>query len=88
MKRRFDGLQTMVATLAGSIIFLVLFLALKWHVLVSILLALGTFWGIYLVSKPPYRVGKIKLDHLSDRTSSNHAYGSGCPLTEFASSRS
>ncbi|HHX37952.1 MAG TPA: hypothetical protein GX717_08235 [Clostridiaceae bacterium] len=66
MGRLRDGWQTVVATLLGSAVFIVLFLVFRWHVAVAIVLALGTFWGVYLISKPPYRVGKIKLDKVAD----------------------
>lgn len=58
------GKQNILAGLVSSLVFLILFLVLKWHLVISLLLAVGVFAAVYLLAKPVRKIGNIELENL------------------------
>lgn len=61
-----DGLQTIIATIAALLAFFCLGFLFQLPLLLAAVLALATFFGVYLVSKPQIKIGHINLDALPD----------------------
>ena len=56
--------QNLLAGLISSIVFLFLFLVLKWNVFVSLIFAVAIFSAVYLLTKPIRKIGNIELENL------------------------
>ena len=51
--------RMLVAALAACAAFLALFFALRWHITVCALLAVGVYFGLYFLLKPVRRIAGI-----------------------------
>lgn len=58
--------QNILATLSSVAVFLGLFAGLQWSPLVAIALSVGTYFGVYFISKPKQMLGGVDLDMLTD----------------------
>lgn len=58
--------QNFMATLVSVFLFLVLYWGLEWNILVSALLAIGTFFGVYFLSKPRVKLGNLDVEMLQN----------------------
>ncbi len=61
-----EARQTILATLSSVFLFLILALGIKWNIIISAVLALGTYYGVYNISKPPVRLGNTDIDALEN----------------------
>lgn len=61
-----DLWQTIWATLSSILIFIVLMFVVSWPFWVAIPLSVGTFFGVYFITKPAYKIGQIKLDDVAE----------------------
>ena len=59
------GKQTVLSVVFSSIVFLATFLLLKWHLLVGIALAVGTYFGVYLINTPKKRFEGININDIA-----------------------
>ena len=50
-------MRMILSVIGGAVTFLVLFLLAGWNILISILLCVGVYFGLYLVLKPSRRLG-------------------------------
>lgn len=66
--------QNLLAGISSAISFLVFYNFLKWHLIVSLLLAIGIFVGIYLVAKPVHKIGDIEIENLKDGMALHRLY--------------
>ncbi|MDD6488206.1 MAG: 5-bromo-4-chloroindolyl phosphate hydrolysis family protein [Clostridia bacterium] len=57
-------IRMLLSAITASGIFLLLFLLLKWDVIVSALLSVGAYTGMYLVLKPQRKLGEIDVELL------------------------
>lgn len=58
--------QNLWAGVASSIVFILLFIILSWPLLVSLLLAIAIFVGVYLLNQPVVKIGDIELERLKN----------------------
>lgn len=58
--------QIILALLTSLALFFALFFGLKWNVFVVIILSLGTYLGVFMVTKPRLKIGNIRIDKLED----------------------
>ncbi|WP_419775383.1 5-bromo-4-chloroindolyl phosphate hydrolysis family protein [Ignavigranum ruoffiae] len=58
--------QNLWAGILSSLAFLLMFLLFKWYWLISLLLAVGIFVAVYLISQPANKIGDIDLDNLKN----------------------
>ena len=61
-----DTTRMTVSVIGGAVTFLVLFLLLRWNILISALLCAGVYFGLYFVLQPDRRIGGVDLDTLPD----------------------
>ncbi len=61
-----EARQTILATLSSVFLFLILALGIKWNIIISAVLALGTYYGVYNISKHPVRLGNTDIDALEN----------------------
>ncbi len=59
------GKQTVLSVVFSSIVFLATFLLLKWHLLVGITQAVGTYFGVYLINTPKKRFEGININDIA-----------------------
>lgn len=57
-------IRMLLSVITASGIFLLLFLLLKWNVIVSAVLSVGVYAGLYLVLKPQRKLGGIDVESL------------------------
>ncbi|WP_373483014.1 5-bromo-4-chloroindolyl phosphate hydrolysis family protein [Acetobacterium sp.] len=58
--------QVIFSTIGSVVVFCLLNFLLHWPILVSAVLSLGTFAGIYLISKPRRKIGGLLIDELDN----------------------
>lgn len=58
--------QNLTAGITSAISFIIFYSILHWHLAVSLLLALGIFIGIYLITKPVQKIGDIEIENIQD----------------------
>ena len=56
--------RMLAAALAACAAFLALFFALRWHIAVCALLAVGVYFGLYFLLKPVRRIAGIAVENL------------------------
>ena len=61
-----DSRRDFRALLAALITFFGLLIGAKWHFLVSAILAVGVYTGIYLISKPKLMIGNTEIEALEN----------------------
>lgn len=61
MKR---NIQFIGATVTSCCVFLFLFLAFQWNLIVSAALAIGVYFGMFFLLKPSYKIGDLNVDQL------------------------
>lgn len=59
-------MRMILSVIGGAVTFLVLFLLAGWNILISILLCVGVYFGLYLVLKPSRRLGGKDVESLPD----------------------
>ena len=57
--------RMLAAALAACAAFLALFFALRWHIAVCALLAVGVYFGLYFLLKPVRRIAGIAVEDLA-----------------------
>lgn len=60
MRQNFFGVS------ASVLLFLLLFMALKWPLLVAAVLSVGTYFGVYYLAKPKQKIGDVELEALAN----------------------
>ncbi|MFB0918239.1 MAG: 5-bromo-4-chloroindolyl phosphate hydrolysis family protein [Clostridiaceae bacterium] len=58
--------QTFLATSASVLLFITLFLILKMDILISALLAVGTYIGVFMISKPRITLGNLDVENMEN----------------------
>jgi 5-bromo-4-chloroindolyl phosphate hydrolysis protein len=58
--------QVIISTISSVVLFILLNFLLNWPILVSAVLSLGTFVGVYLISKPRRKIGGRLVDDLDN----------------------
>lgn len=58
--------QFLAGTVAGLAVFFLLWLGLSWNLIVAGILAIGTYAGVFLITKPALKIGEIRVDTLPD----------------------
>lgn len=58
--------QTFLATSASVLLFITLFLILKMDILISALLSIGTYIGVFMVSKPKITLGNLDVESMEN----------------------
>lgn len=64
LKKKRD--PNIIAGLSAAGVFLILFILLDWSIIVSLLIAVGIFFGVYNLAKPVLKIGDIELSQLED----------------------
>ena len=65
MKRK-EEVRSILSGLAAAVFFLAAFLGLHWNFFLCIVLAVLLFEGVYLLSRPRRRIGKIIVEDLEN----------------------
>ncbi|WP_108832087.1 5-bromo-4-chloroindolyl phosphate hydrolysis family protein [Aedoeadaptatus coli] len=60
MRQNFFGVS------ASVLLFLLLFIVLKWPLLVATVLSVGTYFGVYYLAKPKQKIGDVELEALAN----------------------
>lgn len=58
--------QNIISGISAAVIFIVLYSVLHWNFLVSFIIAIGTFIGIFLIMKPVPKIGDVEMQDLKD----------------------
>lgn len=58
--------QNFAATSVSIVVFLLFFLGLKWNMVVASLLSVGTWFGVYNLSKPVLKLGNTDIEALEN----------------------
>lgn len=58
--------NNLLSGLASAITFLVLFIVLNWGPIISLVLSIGVFFGIFFLTKPSLKLGEIEVEKLQD----------------------
>lgn len=58
--------QVILSTIGSVVLFCLLSFLFRWPILVSAVLSLGTFAGIYLISKPRRKIGGLLIDEIDN----------------------
>ncbi len=59
-----DTARMIVSVLAAAVLFLLLFLFLRWNLIVCILLGVGVYFGLFFLLKPNRRIGGIDVESM------------------------
>ena len=69
-----ESLRNFKALLVSLLTFFALLLGLKWHFIVSAILAVGVYVGVYLISKPKIMIGNTDIEALENGQEINQIY--------------
>jgi len=58
--------QTILGGLAGILAFLTSTFLLKFPLPISVIIAVGVYFGMYFVTKPTYKIGSVDIDSISN----------------------
>lgn len=61
MEKKRETRRMLIAACTASLVFLLLFLGLRWHLLVCLLLCVGVYIGLYLLGKPSWKIAGIQV---------------------------
>lgn len=73
MKNDFrQNIAAIISAGAAGAVFIILLFLLEWSVFVDIPVAIGTYAGLYLITKPKRRIGSIDIDLIEDGEELEH----------------
>ena len=58
--------RNIISGLISSIVFLILFIGIKWNLIISFALAAGVFFSSFMFLKPTLKIGSFSTDELED----------------------
>ena len=61
-----DTRRMIASTLTASAVFLILFLFLRWNLIVSIILCVGIYFGLFFLLKPNPKIAGIDVESMPD----------------------
>ena len=64
MRNEKDGIRWICCSVVSAFFFLVLAVVLKWNFLISVILTVGCFTALILLTKPRQKIGKIRVEEM------------------------
>lgn len=61
-----QGRQNFLAMISSIVTFLVMFFILDWPIILTVVLAIAIFFGVFMLTKPVLKIGDIELERLAD----------------------
>lgn len=61
-----ETLRSIIVGAFAAVIFLLLFLGVRWNFFICVLLAAGLYGSVYLLSSPRRRIGKVVIDRMEN----------------------
>lgn len=58
--------QNIFGLLSSVLVFLLFFLLIKWPIFIAAPISIGTFFGVYFLSKPKVMIGDIEMEKLAN----------------------
>lgn len=77
MNERGSAFRSLLSGLIAGGLFLLLFLGLHWALLVSIPMAIASWWAVFLLLSPQRRIGQIPVDGLEEGWRLDSIYQAG-----------
>ena len=61
-----ETLRSIVSGIVAAVVFLLLFLGLKWNFIICVLLGGGIYGSVFLLSKPKRRIGEVLIENMEN----------------------
>ena len=61
-----QNMASIISALAAGGIFVVLLFVLKWSLIIDLPIAAGTYFGLYMITKPARKIGNVNIELLDD----------------------